>query len=47
MKRLREAGCGVALDDFGTGTNSLVYLRDFPVTRVKVDGRLRSISLEI
>ncbi len=38
MKRLREAGFGVALDDFGTGTNSLVYLRDLPVTRVKIDG---------
>jgi diguanylate cyclase (GGDEF)-like protein len=38
MNRLREAGCGVALDDFGTGTNSLVYLRDLPVTRVKIDG---------
>lgn len=38
MKRLRAAGLGVALDDFGTGTNSLVYLRDLPVTRVKIDG---------
>jgi diguanylate cyclase (GGDEF)-like protein len=38
MSRLRAAGCGVALDDFGTGTNSLVYLRDLPVTRVKIDG---------
>jgi EAL domain-containing protein (putative c-di-GMP-specific phosphodiesterase class I) len=38
MKRLRAAGCGVALDDFGTGTNSLAYLRDLPITRVKIDG---------
>jgi diguanylate cyclase (GGDEF)-like protein len=38
MKRLRAAGVGVALDDFGTGTNSLAYLRDLPVTRVKIDG---------
>ncbi|HUI60987.1 MAG TPA: phosphodiesterase, partial [Steroidobacteraceae bacterium] len=38
MKRLREAGCGVALDDFGTGANSLVYLRELPLTRVKIDG---------
>jgi len=38
MNRLRKVGCGVALDDFGTGTNSLVYLRDLPVTRVKIDG---------
>jgi diguanylate cyclase (GGDEF)-like protein len=38
MHRLRELGCGVALDDFGTGNNSLVCLRDLPVTRVKIDG---------
>jgi diguanylate cyclase (GGDEF)-like protein len=38
MKRVRAAGCGVALDDFGTGTNSLAYLRDLPVNRVKIDG---------
>ncbi|MBS0421198.1 MAG: EAL domain-containing protein [Proteobacteria bacterium] len=38
MKRLREVGCGVALDDFGTGTSSLTYLRDLPVSRVKIDG---------
>lgn len=38
MKRLRELGCGVALDDFGTGTSSLTYLRDLPVSRVKIDG---------
>jgi EAL domain-containing protein (putative c-di-GMP-specific phosphodiesterase class I) len=38
MNSLRALGCGVALDDFGTGTNSLSYLRDLPVTRVKIDG---------
>jgi diguanylate cyclase (GGDEF)-like protein len=38
MNDLRTLGCGVALDDFGTGTNSLTYLRDLPVTRVKIDG---------
>ncbi|MET0281601.1 MAG: bifunctional diguanylate cyclase/phosphodiesterase [Steroidobacteraceae bacterium] len=38
MKRLREAGCGIALDDFGTGANSLAYLRNLPVTRIKIDG---------
>jgi diguanylate cyclase (GGDEF)-like protein len=38
MNKLRGAGCGVALDDFGTGTNSLTYLRDLPITRVKIDG---------
>lgn len=38
MNRVRAAGFGVALDDFGTGTNSLAYLRDLPVNRVKIDG---------
>jgi EAL domain-containing protein (putative c-di-GMP-specific phosphodiesterase class I) len=38
MKRLRDCGCGIALDDFGTGANSLTYLRNLPVTRIKIDG---------
>ncbi|MEJ0100413.1 MAG: bifunctional diguanylate cyclase/phosphodiesterase [Pseudomonadota bacterium] len=38
MRRLRAAGCGIAIDDFGTGANSLAYLRELPVTRLKIDG---------
>ena len=38
VRRLRRAGCRFALDDFGTGSNSLAYLKGFPVTRVKIDG---------
>jgi EAL domain-containing protein (putative c-di-GMP-specific phosphodiesterase class I) len=34
---LRERGVAVALDDFGTGYSSMLYLRDLPVTAVKVD----------
>jgi EAL domain-containing protein (putative c-di-GMP-specific phosphodiesterase class I) len=34
---LRKQGVGVALDDFGTGYSSLLYLRDLPVTSVKID----------
>jgi len=34
---LRRLGVGVSLDDFGTGYSSLLYLRDLPVTEVKVD----------
>ncbi len=37
LRRLRRHGVGVALDDFGTGSASLSYLRQLPLTRVKID----------
>ncbi|MFG1344646.1 EAL domain-containing protein [Xanthobacter autotrophicus DSM 431] len=34
---LREAGVGLALDDFGTGYASVVHVRRFPITKIKID----------
>ena len=38
LARIRTLGCGIALDDFGTGLSSLSYLRQLPVTILKIDG---------
>ncbi len=35
--RLRALGVGIALDDFGTGYSSLTYLRQLPISQVKLD----------
>jgi diguanylate cyclase (GGDEF)-like protein len=37
LHRLRDRGFGIALDDFGTGYSSLAYLRELPISTLKVD----------
>lgn len=37
LGQLTALGVSVALDDFGMGHSSLAYLRDLPVTRLKID----------
>ena len=36
IERLRGRGLRIAIDDFGTGYSSLLYLRRFPVDRIKI-----------
>jgi diguanylate cyclase (GGDEF)-like protein/PAS domain S-box-containing protein len=37
LDQLRSLGVGIAVDDFGTGQSSLVYLKRFPLTTLKID----------
>ncbi|SDY13793.1 diguanylate cyclase (GGDEF) domain-containing protein [Geodermatophilus africanus] len=37
LRGLRDHGVRVAMDDFGTGYSSLAYLRDLPISALKID----------
>ena len=37
MKQLRSLGIALALDDFGAGYSNLSWLKDLPITGIKVD----------
>ena len=39
LRALRDAGFQLSVDDFGTGYASLTYLRDLPISFVKIDRR--------
>ena len=37
LNKLHEYGVKIAIDDFGTGYSSLAYLKDMPVSELKID----------
>jgi PAS domain S-box-containing protein/diguanylate cyclase (GGDEF)-like protein len=37
LRAIREKGVGIAIDDFGTGYSSFQYIRDLPITKLKID----------
>ena len=37
LQALRDAGVQIAMDDFGTGYSSLFYIRQLPLSQIKID----------
>ena len=37
MSKLQSLGIKIAIDDFGTGYSSLIYLKNLPITTLKID----------
>jgi len=37
LNKIADLGVGISVDDFGTGYSSLIYLRQLPITALKID----------